>query len=64
MAVPKRKTGKTRQRKRRSQCVKLFNRKMSKKQIAICKNCNTVIPSHCICPKCGFFKDKQILNLN
>lgn len=64
MAVPKRKTGKTRQRKRRSQNVKSFIRKMNKRMTAVCKNCNAVIPSHCVCPKCGFFKNKQVLSIN
>ena len=52
MAVPFRRTSKTKKRLRRTH-FKLLAPGLIK-----CSNCGAMIPSHTICPKCGFY-DKQ-----
>ncbi|MFP6766941.1 MAG: 50S ribosomal protein L32 [Planctomycetaceae bacterium] len=48
MAVPKRKISKTRGRKRRTHI------RARSVQIVTCKECRMNIPSHTVCPRCGF----------
>ena len=55
MAVPKRKTGKSRKLKRRAQ------KNLSPSTSIKCKNCDTLIPTHRICPKCGFYRNKYFI---
>jgi large subunit ribosomal protein L32 len=58
MAVPKRKTSKAKSRTKRS-----INMKISVPSLAECATCGNKIVSHRVCPKCGFYKGKQYLEL-
>jgi len=56
MAVPKRKTSKSR-RDRRSSC------KFIRPQIVVkCKNCDRPILPHIVCASCGYYKGRKILS--
>ena len=58
MAVPKRKPSKSKSRTRKS-----INMKLTPPALGECSTCgNSVIP-HRVCPKCGFYKGKQYLDL-
>ena len=57
MAVPKRKTSKSRRDKRRTHdFMKIVN-------WTTCSNCDTQILPHSICPSCGFYNSKQIIKI-
>lgn len=56
MAVPKNKTCKMRSRRRRS-----ANMKITAPQLIACANCGNMLQRHRVCPKCGFYRGKQIL---
>ena len=55
MAVPFRRTSKTRKRKRR----KHF--KLSLTGIGKCPECGEIVKSHRACPKCGNYKGKVVI---
>lgn len=52
MAIPFRRTSKTKKALRRTHF------KLSAPGLIKCSNCGAMIPSHRVCPKCGFY-DKQ-----
>lgn len=52
MAVPKKRTGKSAQGKRRA------NWKATVPATTTCKSCGSVIPTHTVCPECGSYKGK------
>ena len=54
MAVPKKRTGASAQGHRRA------NWKGSVPETTTCKNCNAIIPTHTVCPECGFYKGKLV----
>lgn len=56
MAVPKYKTSKARSRRRRS-----INMKLSAVGLSVCPNCGSKVRPHRVCPKCGHYKDQQVL---
>ena len=56
MAVPARKVSKTRGATRRAHVA------ISAKATTTCPNCGEVIKSHRVCPKCGTYKNKQVIN--
>lgn len=56
MAVPKRRTSKTKKRMRRTHL------KLVAKTTVNCPNCGEVIQPHRACTKCGFYKGKNVLN--
>ncbi|MDY6065152.1 MAG: 50S ribosomal protein L32 [Finegoldia sp.] len=56
MAVPKRKTSKTRKNKRRASSYKL-----PKVTITTCKNCGAIKLPHRVCPECGYYAGKQVI---
>lgn len=58
MAVPKYKTSKARTRRRKS-----INMKLSTPSLIECETCGNKLLPHRVCPKCGFYKGKQILEL-
>ncbi len=58
MAVPKYKTSKARSRRRRS-----INMKMGVETLVSCTNCGNKIMRHRVCPKCGFYRGKQVIEL-
>ena len=55
MAVPKRRTSKQRKRKRRSHLSK------TPRVLQSCQQCNTVKPSHVICPTCGHYMGRTLI---
>ena len=59
MAVPKYKTSKARSRRRRS-----INMKMGVETLVSCTNCGNKIMRHRVCPKCGFYRGKQVIELD
>lgn len=55
MAVPKRRQSKARSRKRRSHnAVKPI-------QLTYCPQCHTPIPSHVVCPTCGQYQGRTLV---
>ncbi len=58
MAVPKRKTSKAKTRGR-----KAINMKMTAPGLSECSTCGNKVVPHRVCPKCGFYKGKQYLEL-
>ena len=56
MAVPARKVSKTRGATRRAHVA------ISAKATTTCSNCGEVIKSHRVCPKCGTYKNKQVVD--
>ena len=54
MAVPKRRTSKTRKRKRRTHW------KLKVKNLIECSNCNEKIIPHRVCPECGHYKGRKV----
>jgi large subunit ribosomal protein L32 len=56
MAVPKGKISKTRSRKRRAITMRL-----TAPTIVECGNCGNQVLLHRVCPKCGFYRGKQII---
>jgi len=57
MPVPKRKTGKTKRNMRRS------HHAMTRPALMECPDCGERIPPHRVCPKCGHYKERLILNV-
>jgi len=57
MAVPKRRVSKSKQKLRRS-----ANRWRAPK-FKSCPECSTRIPSHIACPSCGYYRDRQVLDV-
>ncbi|MDR1052831.1 MAG: 50S ribosomal protein L32 [Planctomycetaceae bacterium] len=55
MAVPKRKHSNARTGSRRSHDHK------AKLQTTICKECTTAVLTHVICPKCGTYMDRRVV---
>lgn len=56
MPVPKRKTGKTKRNMRRS------HHAMTAPGLTGCQNCGERVPTHRVCPKCGYYGSRTILN--
>ena len=56
MAVPKGKVSKARKHKRNS-----ANFKAAAATLVECPNCKEFMQPHKVCPKCGFYKGKQII---
>ncbi|URM53186.1 50S ribosomal protein L32 [Mycoplasma sp. SG1] len=54
MAVPFRKTSKTRKGFRRS------HDHLTAPTIAVCKNCGALHRTHYVCQECGFYKNKKV----
>ncbi|MGI6461698.1 MAG: 50S ribosomal protein L32 [Candidatus Hydrogenedentales bacterium] len=57
MAVPKRRTGKTRRNTRRS------HHALVKPNLSECPSCGERIQPHRVCPKCGHYKDRLSVKL-
>lgn len=54
MAVPKKRTGKSAQAKRRA------NWKATVPATTTCKNCNSLVLTHTVCPECGYYKQAAV----
>ncbi|MBN2831037.1 MAG: 50S ribosomal protein L32 [Candidatus Omnitrophica bacterium] len=57
MALPKRKHSTTRGRKRRTHWKIAFG------NLANCPQCKELKPAHRICPHCGYYKGKQVIEI-
>jgi large subunit ribosomal protein L32 len=57
MAVPFHRTSKTRRDKRRTH----FKLKVT--GLIACSNCSKLIRSHTVCPSCGFYAKKQVIQV-
>jgi large subunit ribosomal protein L32 len=57
MAVPKRKTSKTRRDKRRT------HDKATPVSVVLCPSCKEPKQPHMVCPKCGMYKGKKYLEV-
>ncbi|OUT61629.1 MAG: 50S ribosomal protein L32 [Rhodopirellula sp. TMED11] len=55
MAVPKRKHSNSRTGNRRS------HDRVKKAQIAYCPQCSQAVPTHTICPKCGHYMGRTLV---
>jgi large subunit ribosomal protein L32 len=58
MAVPKNKASKSRSRRRRA-----LNMRRSVPGLVECGTCGNKVISHRVCPKCGSYRGKQVLDL-
>ena len=57
MAVPFRRTSKTTKRRRRTHF------KLSVTGLTKCSNCGATIVSHRVCPECGYYDGKQVVDV-
>ena len=57
MAVPFRRTSKTKKRMRRTHLKK------DKPTLVKCPNCGEILKPHRACLKCGYYKGSEVLNL-
>ncbi|MBQ7994905.1 MAG: 50S ribosomal protein L32 [Bacilli bacterium] len=57
MAVPQRRTSKTRKRMRRT------HYKLAVTGLVACSHCGALIRSHRVCPECGYYDGKDVLHL-
>lgn len=55
MAVPKRKHSNSRTGKRRSHDA------LKPKQLTYCPKCSAAVPTHVICPQCGYYMGRVIV---
>jgi large subunit ribosomal protein L32 len=55
--VPKRKTSKARKRKRRS------HHALTPRGTVICSHCNQVTLPHRVCPNCGWYQNRQVVEV-
>ncbi|MFW6238123.1 MAG: 50S ribosomal protein L32 [Halanaerobiales bacterium] len=56
MAVPKKRTSKTRKRKRRTHW------KLNSPNLIECPNCSELILPHRVCPDCGHYKGEKVIS--
>jgi large subunit ribosomal protein L32 len=57
MAVPKRRTSKTRRNSRRT------HKKLAPANLSVCPQCHEPKLPHRVCPHCGTYKGKEILEV-
>ncbi|MDR2534932.1 MAG: 50S ribosomal protein L32 [Treponema sp.] len=56
MAVPRSKTSKARTHRRQS-----INMKLTVPPLIECNTCGNLVLLHRVCPKCGFYRGKQVI---
>lgn len=59
MAVPKRKKSKAKTAMRKAQWLK----KVSMAGLSICPECNQPKAPHRVCPHCGYYKNKEVVEV-
>ena len=59
MPVPKQRHNKSRRNRRRGGQI---GNKVTPKNLVECSNCKTPIMSHRVCPKCGYYKGKEVID--
>jgi len=57
MAVPKQKHTKSRRNKRR---MHIF---IKAPALAVCSKCGKPVPSHIVCPNCGYYKGREVIDV-
>jgi len=57
MALPKKKTAKARQGKRRSHL------KLTLPAMDVCPHCHSSKLSHRVCPNCGWYDDREVMEI-
>ena len=57
MAVPKRRQSNSRTNKRRSHDAK------KAKQLSYCPKCSTAVPQHVVCPNCGYYMGRTMVEM-
>jgi large subunit ribosomal protein L32 len=57
MAVPKRRPSRMRQRTRRS------HNALTRIKLQYCAQCGTAVPSHVVCPNCGYYHGRAMTKL-
>lgn len=57
MAVPKKKTSRSKMNKRRNSSFKLFQTNTGK-----CNNCGAIKMPHHVCQSCGYYNNKKIIS--
>jgi large subunit ribosomal protein L32 len=57
MAIPKRKTSKSKSRMRRA------SKRWRAPKLKTCPECSSAVLSHIACPTCGYYKDRQVLSV-
>ncbi len=58
MAVPKRRHSNSRTNKRRS------HHAIKPKQNCFCPKCSTLVPTHSVCPKCGYYMGRVVVEMS
>ncbi|MCL4313333.1 MAG: 50S ribosomal protein L32 [Actinobacteria bacterium] len=58
MAVPKRKTSKAKSRSRRAS-----NWRLAQPAMSVCPHCRKPKLSHIVCPSCGWYKGRQVIDV-
>ena len=58
MAVPKKRTSKARRDRRRA-----HHDRMDPVSYVTCSRCGSPRLPHSVCPKCGFYKDRQVFDI-
>ena len=56
MATPKYKTSKSKAASR-----KAANMKLAAPTLSPCQTCGNLVPSHQVCPKCGYYNGRQVV---
>ena len=56
MAVPRAKTSKARTRRRRG-----INMRIKAPALVECSSCGNLVMPHRVCPKCGFYRGRQVI---
>lgn len=56
MAVPRAKTSKAVTRNR-----KVVNMRLEAPKLIPCNNCGNMVRPHYVCPKCGFYRGRQVI---
>ncbi len=56
MAVPRSKTSHARTKRRQT-----INMKLKAPTLVACSNCGNLAMSHHVCPKCGFYRGRQVI---
>ncbi len=57
MAVPAKKTSKSKRNKRRA------HDKLKEPGLSVCPQCNEPKKPHYVCPKCGYYKGKEVITI-
>jgi len=57
MAVPKRRHSNARTGSRRAHDA------LKAKQLSYCPKCSTAVPTHRVCPKCGYYQGRTLVDI-